>query len=970
MNSPLSIARTLLVSLALAWAPMAFADSISFATMPDAGKSSRVESFRLEPGAGRASRLALDLADSDEIEAVREANAASFHKRLQIGIGREVPSQVAAGTDGLAWEPVPDGLAAQWEVQSPGAHALRVGLDVRALPAGTEIRFAGRDVPSTVYGPFTAADVPVGGATWWSPVLEGDTAIVEVFVPAGTWTGAVSLAVGQVSHLFASPTESNLESLAKAAQACEVDLICRSASDAALASAGRAVARMTFSDGQSGGTYLCTGTLLNSSGGAFTPYFYSANHCISTQASASTLTTHWFYDRSGCGSGGTSSSYVQLAGGATLLYADSLSDVLLLRLNGSPPANAVFAGWDSATLSSGIALTAIHHPAGDLKKVSLGTMGGFGSPIDSSNGFLIASWNSTATGVTEGGSSGSGIFTAVGQPASEYRLRGGLLGGPSSCTASGSSLRDYYSRFDQAYPSIARYLNPAATTCSYTLSPTSVTVGSGATTGAVSVTTSAGCAWSATSNASWLTSSSSGSGSGTVSYAVAANSGSARTGTLAIAGQSFTVSQQPPVTSSTNLVSNPGFESGTAGWSQSATGGDPIIYQDATVAHSGSWYAWLGGYNSGTDTLYKEVTIPADATQASLRFWYYIGTNESTSAPAYDVMTVSIASTSTGARLATLATLSNVNRTSGWTQSGSYDVSAFRGQTVWLVFTATTDASNITNFFVDDISLTATTSGGSTGSNYTGLWWNLSPTENGWGINFSHQGTILFATLYTYDAAGQPLWLVMSEGAQQPDGTTFAGTLYRTTGSPFNASPFAGATASAVGTMSVSFGSSGTATLQYSFNGTSVTKVIQKFVYGSRAANCAFTTSSRASLANYQDLWWTSSEPGWGVNIAHQDNILFATLYTYDSLGRDMWLVMSSGVRQPDGSYLGELYRTTGPAFNAVPFSPGANATQVGTMRFTFTSGAAGVMTYTVNGTPVTKSITRTELRSPYAACS
>jgi hypothetical protein len=154
---------------------------------------------------------------------------------------------------------------------------------------------------------------------------------------------------------------------------------------------------------------------------------------------------------------------VQLPGGAQLLYADANSDAMLMRLNNPPPAGAVFSGWDAATIAGGTAVTAVHHPDGDLKKVSLGTIGGFGD-IDggSTPTFIISNWNSVATGVTEAGSSGSGLFTAVGQPATEYRLRGGLYGGPSSCTAPASDLHDYYSRFDQVYPSIAAYLNPSA----------------------------------------------------------------------------------------------------------------------------------------------------------------------------------------------------------------------------------------------------------------------------------------------------------------------------------------------------------------------------------------------------------------------------------------------------------------------------------------------------------------------------
>ena len=112
------------------------------------------------------------------------------------------------------------------------------------------------------------------------------------------------------------------------------------------------------------------------------------------------------------------------------------------------------------TLANGVALTGVHHPAGDLKKVSLATMGGFSAyGGGAGSNHLITLWNSTATGVTEGGSSGSGIFSNSG---SDYLLRGGLHGGPSSCTATGAGLRDYYSRFDQAYPNISQYLAPPA----------------------------------------------------------------------------------------------------------------------------------------------------------------------------------------------------------------------------------------------------------------------------------------------------------------------------------------------------------------------------------------------------------------------------------------------------------------------------------------------------------------------------
>lgn len=960
------LARFFLVLVSVTAWPAGGADSNTYAFAPPEAKAARTESFRLLPGSA-ASRLALGEVDSAAIEAVRKANSAAEAKRVQIGIGREVPKALVASSASLSWEAVPGGRAAHWAVSSAGAQALRIELRIARLPADAEIRVAGSGGTGTVYGPFAVADVPAGQGAWWSPVLEDDSAVVELFLPGGRSTADANVALARLSHLFVSPTERNVDSLAKAAGACQVDLVCRSATDEALARAGRAVARMVYSNG--GGSFLCTGTLLNPAEGSLTPYFYTAAHCVGTQAEASTLTTHWFYDRTGCGTGGASPSYVQLPGGATLMYANADTDVSLLRLDRSPPSGAVYAGWDAATLNVGIPLTAIHHPDGDLKKVSLGTVGGFlyGIPGGPSGSFVTTLWNSTATGVVEGGSSGSGIFTAVGEPASEYRLRGGLYGGPSSCTATGVNLRDYYSRFDRAFTCLAPYLSPVAG-CNYDISPGSKTVGAGASSGSISIATSQGCPWSATSDASWISTGACGSGSGSISFSVAANTGNtARTGTITVGGKSATITQA----AGTNLVQNGGFESGPVSWIESATGGAPLIYSGAASAHGGSFYAWLGGYLSGTDSLYQDVPIPAGASSVTLQFWYRI-TAEGTLPAGSDTLRVLIQNPANGATLATVASYSNADATPAWVQSPAIDITAFAGQTIRLRFTAVNDAADITSFYLDDISIGM--AGASATPNYTALWWN--PNESGWGINLNHQGDILFGTLFTYDAGGNPLWLVMSSGSLQ-SGSTYSGTLYRTTGPAFDAVPFTPITFPAnftpVGTMTLLFGGENLATLDYTVNGAPVTRTIQRQVFGSRPATCAPTTANRDSLTNYQDLWWNPNESGWGVNVTHQDNILFATLFTYDATGRDLWLVMSGGLRQSDGSYLGELYRTTGPAFNSNPFTPitfPANFTEVGTMRFRFTDGNNGTLTYTYNGALVTKAITRQVFSSPVPACS
>jgi len=266
-------------------------------------------------------------------------------------------------------------------------------------------------------------------------------------------------------------------------------------------------------------------------------------------------------------------------------------------------------------------------------------------------------------------------------------------------------------------------------------------------------------------------------------------------------------------------------------------------------------------------------------------------------------------------------------------------------------------------------------------TNYTDMWWN--PAESGWGITFAQQGEFVFGTLFSYDAAQRPMWLVMSEGTWQPvplddfsanpaDLGTYSGPLYRATGPPFNAVPFTpvgAANLTEVGEMRVAFGSTAT-TLEYTVDGARVTKSIRKQVFGPRPADCGAAVGSRAGAANFQDLWWNPAESGWGLSITHQADILFSTLFTYGADGNGLWLVMSDGLRQPDGSYLGDLYRTSGSPFDSEPFVPVSNVRRVGTMRLRFTDGQSATLEYSVDGLAVAKAITRQVFGNPPVECA
>lgn len=117
---------------------------------------------------------------------------------------------------------------------------------------------------------------------------------------------------------------------------------------------------------------------------------------------------------------------------------------------------------------------------------------------------------------------------------------------------------------------------------------------------------------------------------------------------------------------------------------------------------------------------------------------------------------------------------------------------------------------------------------------------------------------------------------------------------------------------------------------------------------------------SVAPPANYQGLWWNApanSESGWGINFAHQGDTIFASWFTYDVNGRGWWLVMTAK-KDAAGAYSGTLYQTHGTPFYA--FNPGTQTkSEVGWGSLAFTDANNGTFTYTINGIPQTKNITR-----------
>jgi hypothetical protein len=124
-------------------------------------------------------------------------------------------------------------------------------------------------------------------------------------------------------------------------------------------------------------------------------------------------------------------------------------------------------------------------------------------------------------------------------------------------------------------------------------------------------------------------------------------------------------------------------------------------------------------------------------------------------------------------------------------------------------------------------------------TNYTDLWWAApAGSESGWGINLTQEGTTIFATWFTYDLNGSPMWLVVTAPQTAPG--VYSGTLYQTTGPAFSAVPFnpANVVATAVGNATFTFADGNNASFGYTVNAISQMKAITREVFTAPGTVC------------------------------------------------------------------------------------------------------------------------------------
>lgn len=773
-------------------------------------------------------------------------------------VGSVFPSNMESRP--VQWERLADGTSVTHiRITSAGAFGIRAKLN---LPPGMTMGEM-RVVANAGNAGNAAESLPLRvaqGGEIWTPYTDGETQLVEIHTPQRVdGAGGSQIRVADIVHFEESLNMANGPSQASinaAAGTCSPDVVCtsnNSAIDSAIAERIKSVARLSFQSG--GGSYVCTATLINSN--ALQNFLLTANHCISTQAEATSISTRWFYESTTCGGGTAAASpnRVDVSGGAQLVFTNQFVDQTLLKMNLSPPSGAIFSGWNAAALAPDSSIVSISHPTGDVKKFALGTVS---STIQGRTDGLIrvAGYEQElyailfSRGVIEQGSSGSGLFVVAN---GSLQLRGVLSNSttrtdPNGMSCSNATENANYGRFDYFYPQIAPLLNgqsyPADDHPNQpSLSSTAIAPGATAS-GSLNYVGDIDVFRVAVTQTGTLFVKSAG------GYDLIGNLMDANGSTLQTNDDNFDENNEFGVAWQ---VSPGNYYLAVAAYDPAVvtTSGYSIStsFTTATTNHTAMW--WGGDAQSGWG-----VNVNHQSNQIFATMFNYEAAGLGTQNPGMWLV-------SSGNRI-------------GSSDSFSGDLLRVGGPAFNAVpFTPITGANstNVGNMRFDFTSantgtLTYTITGPGTGApagtvvtksisrqafatlpvceftgsdrsfsfNYQDLWWN--PGESGWGINFTHQSDTIFATLFTYEpGAGifnKGMWLTATM-SKLTDVQTFQGDLLRVTGSAFNANPFIplnpATNVTRVGNMRVEFTTGNSAQLTYEVNGQPVTKTIERQVF-------------------------------------------------------------------------------------------------------------------------------------------
>ncbi len=353
-------------------------------------------------------------------------------------------------------------------VEVAGAHRIRIHLEEVRLPVGSQLWVSGGS--GETVGPFGLNLLGPGGELW-TPSVSGPVATLIVQLPEKEqFTAHALFRVTQVAEIFALEDQNPALPLPSHVQSCLIDGRCITTATLDVIDFYRsAVAQLQYL--KSGSSFVCTGALLNDTDDSgFIPYLLTANHCFSSQASASSLEAFWDYVTSTCGGPFPGLGSLPRSSGSTLLATSSQTDFTFVRLNSIPGARALL-GWNAnpSAVGQNTFLNRLSHPAPNSFPYSQGysrtratnTPAGTcgpdqdGRPLNDLTKFI---YSAPDLGATFPGSSGAPVILAGGFVVGQ--LYGACALDPTEPCLFGAQDYTIDGRFSSTFPSIAQWLNP------------------------------------------------------------------------------------------------------------------------------------------------------------------------------------------------------------------------------------------------------------------------------------------------------------------------------------------------------------------------------------------------------------------------------------------------------------------------------------------------------------------------------
>lgn len=316
----------------------------------------------------------------------------------------------------------------QLSIHADFAYSINLIFDTYKLPKGAEL-FLYDPERNITWGAYTSLNNKKSGNLATSPV-PGNEIIIELHIDKTIKDFDPILTVGKISLDMKDVFGFQSGRFGRSGD-CNVDINCPSGAEWQVLK--RSVCKFIR-----GGTWICSGALINNTANDGKALLLTANHCIGTNTHASTSVFYFNYESLECY--GENGRLDQSISGSDLLSTTNKLDFALVELSISPPESykPFYAGWDRTPVQYFDTVTCIHHPAGDVKKISIANRrvatGNFGSGFEENTHWKISQWD---VGTTEGGSSGSPLFNK------DFRIIGDLTGGDASCSY---NYNDYFQK--------------------------------------------------------------------------------------------------------------------------------------------------------------------------------------------------------------------------------------------------------------------------------------------------------------------------------------------------------------------------------------------------------------------------------------------------------------------------------------------------------------------------------------------